>query len=140
MSAHSTSGGPTDGASLLDLHLLVVNIVTVVVLPILAVFALFLRHPRRGRSAGAGCAREAPRQSDVPEQAGRSRSRVARHKELEHLIRSGSSRGHLERDIPPMAYDSRANLDQLLAQAGQRPRLRRPRLDGAEREVLDSPC
>ena len=41
MSAHSTLGGPTDGASLLDLHLLVVNIVTVVVLPVLAVFALF---------------------------------------------------------------------------------------------------
>ena len=111
MSAHSTLGGPTDGASLLDLHLLVVNIVTVVVLPVLAVFALFLRHPRRGRSAGAGCAREAPRRSDVPEQAGRSRSRVARHRQLEHLSSSGNGRGHLERDVPPMADDLRADLD-----------------------------
>jgi len=33
--------------------------------------------------------------------------------------------GHLERDVAAMADDLRADLDKLLAQAGQRPRLRR---------------
>ena len=33
--------------------------------------------------------------------------------------------GHLEGDIAAMAHDLRADLDQSLAQAGQRPRLRR---------------
>jgi hypothetical protein len=42
----------------------------------------------------------------------------------EHLPRHRDL-GHLERDVAAMADDLRADLDQLLVQAGQRPRLRR---------------
>ena len=56
--------------------------------------------------------------------AGGARSRAMSDKISEH-ISAHRDLGHLEGDVAAMAHDLRADLDQLLAQAGQRPRLRR---------------
>ena len=54
----------------------------------------------------------------------------------EHLPRDRDL-GHLERDVAPVADDLRADLDELLAQAGQRPRLRRLRHRQRAHEVAE---
>ena len=53
---------------------------------------------------------------------------------LEHLSRHRDL-GHLERDVATVADDLGDDLDQLLAQAGQRPRLRRLRRRQRAHEV-----
>ena len=54
----------------------------------------------------------------------------------EHLPRDRDL-GHLERDVAPVADDLGADLDQLLSQAGQRPRLRRLRHRQRAHEVAE---